>query len=547
MAAKEIIYDTLARDKILAGVNALANAVRVTLGPRGRNVVIEKSFGAPTVTKDGVTVAKEIVLEDKFENMGAQMVREVAAKTSDVAGDGTTTATVLAQAIYREGSKMVAAGHNPMDLKRGIDAAVLLVVEKLEKLSKPTKDPREIAQVGTISANGDEQVGKIIAEAMEKVGKEGVITVEEAKGLETTLEVVEGMQFDRGYLSPYFVTDQERMEVVLNDAYLLLCEKKISNMKDLLPVLEAIAKQGRPLVIIAEDIEGEALATLVVNKLRGTLQCAAVKAPGFGDRRKEMLKDISILTGGQVVSDDLGIKLESVTLSDLGTAKRVSMDKDNATIVDGGGKKNDIKGRIEVIRRQIEETTSDYDREKLQERLAKLVGGVAVVRVGAATEVEMKEKKARVEDALHATRAAIDEGIVPGGGVALLRCQSALDALKLEGDAAAGVRVLRHAIEEPLRQIARNAGAEGAIVVERVRSGKGSFGYNAATDTYEDLLKAGVIDPAKVVRCALQNATSVASLMLTTEAMIADKPKKDEGGGGHAGHGHGHGGMDGMM
>jgi chaperonin GroEL len=535
MAAKEIIYDTFARDKILAGVNALANAVKVTLGPKGRNVVIEKSFGAPTVTKDGVTVAKEITLEDKFENMGAQMVREVAAKTSDVAGDGTTTATVLAQAIYREGSKMVAAGHNPMDLKRGIDAAVLAVVERLEKMSKPTKDPREIAQVGTISANGDEHVGKIIAEAMEKVGKEGVITVEEARGLETLLDVVEGMQFDRGYLSPYFCTDQERMEVVMNDCYVLLCEKKISNMKDLLPVLEAIAKQGRPLVIVAEDIEGEALATLVVNKLRGTLQCAAVKAPGFGDRRKEMIKDISVLTGGQVVSDDLGIKLESVTLSDLGTAKRITMDKDNTVIVDGGGKKNDIKGRSEVIRRQIEETTSDYDREKLQERLAKLVGGVAVVKVGAATEVEMKEKKARVEDALNATRAAVEEGIVPGGGTALLRCQAALEKLTLEGDQLTGAGIIRRALEEPIRQIANNAGVEGSIVVERVRTSKGNNGYNAATDTYEDLIAAGVIDPTKVVRTALQNAASVASLMLTTEAMICERKddKPSAGGGSH--------------
>jgi chaperonin GroEL len=527
MTAKEIIYDTAARDKILSGVNALANAVKVTLGPRGRNVVIEKSFGAPTVTKDGVTVAKEVVLEDKFENMGAQMVREVAAKTSDVAGDGTTTATVLAQAIYREGSKMVAAGHNPMELKRGIDTAVAAVIEKLSKLSKPTKDPREIAQVGTISANGDEQIGKLIAEAMEKVGKEGVITVEEAKGLETNLEVVEGMQFDRGYLSPYFVTDQERMEAALSDAYLLLCERKISNMKDLLPVLEAIAKQGRPLVIIAEDIEGEALATLVVNKLRGTLQCAAVKAPGFGDRRKEMLKDIAILTGGQVVSEDLGIKLENVTLSDLGTAKQVTIDKENTTIVDGGGKKADIKGRIETIRRQIDETTSDYDREKLQERLAKLVGGVAVVRVGAATEVEMKEKKARVEDALNATRAAVEEGIVPGGGTALLRCQSAIEKMELPGDQQAGVSIVRRSLEEPIRQIANNAGVEGSIVVEKVRTSKGSSGYNAASDTYEDLLAAGVIDPTKVVRTALQNAASVASLMLTTEAMIVEK-KEDK-------------------
>jgi chaperonin GroEL len=540
MTAKEILYDTSARDKILAGVNALANAVRVTLGPRGRNVVIEKSFGAPTVTKDGVTVAKEIVLEDKFENMGAQMVREVAAKTSDVAGDGTTTATVLAQAIYREGSKMVAAGHNPMEIKRGVDAAVVAVVEKLGKLSKPTKDPREIAQVGTISANGDERIGKLIAEAMEKVGKEGVITVEEAKGLETTLEVVEGMQFDRGYLSPYFVTDQERMEAVLSDAYLLLCEKKISNMKDLLPVLEAIAKQGKPFVIVAEDIEGEALATLVVNKLRGTLHCAAVKAPGFGDRRKEMLKDIAILTGGQVVSEDLGIKLENVTLSDLGTAKQITIDKENTTIVDGGGKKAEIKGRIEVIRRQIDETTSDYDREKLQERLAKLVGGVAVVRVGAATEVEMKEKKARVEDALNATRAAVEEGIVPGGGTALLRCQPVLDKFEVPEEQQVGVSIIRRALEEPLRQIANNAGVEGSIVVEKVRNSKGNGGYNAATDTYEDMLEAGVIDPTKVVRTALQNASSVAGLMLTTEALIVEK-KEDKPA---PGPGMGGGGMD---
>jgi len=524
MAAKDIIYDTAARDKILAGVNALANAVKVTLGPRGRNVVIEKSFGAPTVTKDGVTVAKEIELEDKFENMGAQMVREVASKTSDVAGDGTTTATVLAQAIYREGSKMVAAGHNPMEIKRGIDAAVVAIVEQLTKLSKQTKDPKEIAQVGTISANGDEQIGKIIADAMQKVGKEGVITVEEAKSLETVLDVVEGMQFDRGYLSPYFVTDQERMEVVLNDAYLLISERKIANMKDLLPVLEAIAKQGKPLLIIAEDIEGEALATLVVNKLRGTLNTAAVKAPGFGDRRKEMLKDIAILTGGQVVSEDLGIKLENVTLSDLGQAKRVTIDKENTTIVDGAGKKPEIKGRIDIIRRQIEETTSDYDREKLQERLAKLVGGVAVIKVGAATEVEMKEKKARVEDALNATRAAVEEGIVPGGGTALLRAQSAIEKLNVSDEQQTGVSIIRRALEEPIRQIANNAGLEGSIVVEKVRSGKGpNFGYNAANDTYTDLIAEGIIDPTKVVRTALQNAASVAGLMLTTEAIIVER------------------------
>jgi chaperonin GroEL len=528
MSAKEIKYDSVAREKILAGVSLLAKAVKVTLGPKGRNVVIEKSFGAPVVTKDGVTVAKEIELEDKFENMGAQMVKEVASKTSDVAGDGTTTATVLAEAVYREGSKMVAAGHNPMDIKRGVDEAVKNVVEKLEKLSKSTKDRKEIAQVGTISANGDDTIGNIIAEAMEKVGKEGVITVEEAKSLETTLDIVEGMQFDRGYLSPYFVTDQERMEAVLSDAYLLICEKKISNMKDLLPVLEAIAKQQKPLLIIAEDVEGEALATIVVNKLRGTLNIAAVKAPGFGDRRKEMLKDIAVLTGGQVVSEDLGIKLENVTLSDLGTAKTVTVDKENTTIVDGAGKKADVKGRIETIRRQIEETTSDYDREKLQERLAKLVGGVAVIKVGAATEVEMKEKKARVEDALNATRAAVEEGIVPGGGIALLRCQSALDKLDLAEEQLVGVRIIRRAIEEPIRQIANNAGAEGSVVVEKARNSKNNVGFNAATETWEDLLDAGIIDPTKVVRIALQNAASVAALMLTTEAMVAEKPKEEK-------------------
>ncbi len=544
MASKEILYDTQARDRILAGVNALADAVKVTLGPKGRNVVIEKSFGAPTVTKDGVTVAKEIELENKFENMGAQMVREVASKTSDVAGDGTTTATVLAQAIYREGAKMVAAGHNPMEIKRGIDKAVSFVVDKLAKQSKATKDPKEIAQVGTISANGDHDIGGILASAMEKVGKEGVITVEEAKGLETTLEVVEGMLFDRGYLSPYFVTDPERMEAKLEDCYILICEKKISNMKDLLPVLEAVARTQKPLLIIAEDVEGEALATLVVNKLRGTLHVCAVKAPGFGDRRKEMLKDISILTGGQVVSEDLGIKLESITLTDLGQAKRITVDKDNSTIVDGAGKKNDIKGRIETIRRQIEDTTSDYDREKLQERLAKLVGGVAVIKVGAATEVEMKEKKARVEDALHATRAAVEEGIVPGGGVALLRAQMGLEKLDVSDEERVGVNIIRRAIEEPLRQISANAGVEGSIVVDRVKNGKAGFGYNARTDEYGDLIGMGVIDPTKVVRTALQNAASVASLMLTTEALIADRPKDDEKGGGHSGHSHGGGGMD---
>ena len=533
MAAKEITYSESARDLIRSGVDKLANAVKVTLGPKGRNVVIEKSFGAPTITKDGVTVAKEIELPSKFENMGAQMVREVASKTSDVAGDGTTTATVLAQAIFQQGVKLVAAGHNPMEIKRGIEAGVVAIVEKLKQISKPTKDPKEIAQVGTISANNDTTIGQIISEAMEKVGKEGVITVEEAKSLETTLDVVEGMQFDRGYISPYFVTNQERMEAELDDPYILVSEKKITNMKDLLPLLEGVARSQKPLLIIAEDIEGEALATLVVNKLRGTLNTVAVKAPGFGDRRKELLKDIAILTGAQVVSDDLGIKLESVSVNDLGRAKRVTVDKDNTTIVDGVGDKNAIKGRIETIRKQIEDTTSDYDREKLQERLAKLVGGVAVINVGAATEVEMKEKKARVEDALNATRAAIEEGIVPGGGVALLRAQSALEGLKLHDDQEAGVRVLRAAIEAPLRQIAYNAGVEGAIVIEKVRSGSDAFGYNAATDEYTDLIQAGVIDPAKVVRCALQNAASVASLMLTTEALIAEKPKEAKGGHGH--------------
>jgi chaperonin GroEL len=522
---------------ILAGVNALADAVKVTLGPKGRNVVLEKSFGSPTITKDGVTVAKEIELENKFENMGAQMVKEVASKTSDVAGDGTTTATVLAQAIFREGTKLVAAGHNPMEIKRGIDKAVEIVVESLSKLAKSTKDPNEIAQVGTISANGDETVGKLLSEAMEKVGKEGVITVEEAKSAETTLEVVEGMQFDRGYLSPYFVTDPERMEVSLEDAYILLSEKKISNMKDLLPVLEAIARQQKPLMIIAEDIDGEALATLVVNKLRGTLQAAAVKAPGFGDRRKEMLKDIATLTGGSVVSEELGIKLENVTITDLGRAKTVKIDKDNTTIVDGAGKKDKIKGRQQEIRQQIEATTSDYDREKLQERLAKLVGGVAVIKVGAATETEMKEKKARVEDALHATRAAVEEGIVPGGGVALLRAQKALEKIEVGTEQEFGVAIIRRALEEPLRQIAGNAGEEGSIVVQKVREGKASFGYNARTGEYGDLISMGVIDPAKVVRSALQNAASVAGLLLTTEALVAEKPKDEKpaagGGGGH--------------
>ncbi len=529
MAAKDIKFDQDARAKLLAGVNQMANAVKVTLGPKGRNVVIEKSFGSPTVTKDGVTVAKEIEVEDKFENMGAQMVKEVASKTSDVAGDGTTTATVLAQAIFREGSKLVVAGMNPMELKRGIDKAVDAIVGELSKMSKPTRDSDEIAQVGTISANSDATIGKIIAEAMEKVGREGVITVEEAKSMETELDVVEGMQFDRGYLSPYFVTDPERMETVLEEPLILLHEKKISSMKDLLPVLEQTARQGKPLLIVAEDIDGEALATLVVNKIRGTLQAAAVKAPGFGDRRKAMLQDMAILTGGQVIAEELGLKLENVTLKDLGKCKRVQIDKDNTTVIGGAGTKKDIDGRCNEIRSQIEETRSDYDREKLQERLAKLVGGVAVVKVGAATETEMKEKTARVEDALHATRAAVEEGIVAGGGVALLRAQKALDSLTLDDEQQAGANIIRRAIEEPLRMISENAGVEGSIVIDKVKNGKGGFGFNASTEEYEDLLKAGVIDPTKVVRSALQNAASVASLLLTTEAMVAERPeeKKD--------------------
>src|ERR1700760_1074143 len=494
MSAKEIVYTENARNLILAGVNALADAVKVTLGPKGRNVVIEKSFGSPTVTKDGVTVAKEIELEDRFQNMGAQMVKEVASKTSDIAGDGTTTATVLAQAIYREGSKLVAAGHNPMEIKRGIDKAVEAIVENLKKMAKQTKDPKEIENVGTISANGDAEIGTKLAEAMQKVGKEGVITVEESKTAETTLDVVEGMQFDRGYLSPYFVTDPERMEAVLEDAYILISEKKISNMKDLLPVLEAIARSQKPLVIIAEDIEGEALATLVVNKLRGTLHCSAAKAPGFGDRRKEMLKDIAVLTGGQVIAEELGLKLENVTITDLGQAKRAKIDKYNPTIGDGPGNKEKIKGRQQEIRNQIENTTSDYDREKLQERLAKLVGGVAVIKVGAATETEMKEKKARVEDAMHATKAAVEEGIVPGGGVALLRAVKAVEALKGEGDVRVGINIVRRALEEPARQIAANAGEEGSVVVKQLLSDNGTSGYNAATGKFEDLVAAGVID-----------------------------------------------------
>jgi chaperonin GroEL len=540
MAAKELIFSSSARHEIAKGLNQLANAVKVTLGPRGRNVVIEKSWGAPTVTKDGVTVAKEIELENRFQNMGAQMVKEVASKTSDVAGDGTTTATVLAQSIYNEGAKLVAAGLNPMDLKRGVEAAVLSVVAQIKAMATPTKGKEDIAQVGTISANGDTEIGEMIAEAMKKVGKEGVITVEEAKTLTSELDVVEGMQFDRGYLSAYFVTDSERMEVVLNDPYILIHEKKISNMKDLLPVLEQVAKQGKPLLIVAEDVDGEALATLVVNKLRGTLQVAAVKAPGFGDRRKAMLQDIAALTGGEAVTEDLGLKLESLTLTDLGRAKRITIDKDNTTIIEGAGKKEAIDARVKTIRREIEETTSDYDREKLQERLAKLVGGVAVIRVGAATEVEMKEKKARVEDAMYATRAAVEEGIVPGGGVALVRCIAALDKLTFDDDRRYGVNIVRRALEEPLRQIAGNAGVDGSIVVAKVKEGSGAFGYDAAKLEYTDLVKAGVIDPAKVVRTAIQNASSVAGLMLTTETLIAEKPKKEDkgAGGGHAGHGH---------
>jgi chaperonin GroEL len=523
MSAKDILFDVRAREAILRGVNTLADAVKATLGPKGRNVVIDKSYGSPTITKDGVTVAKEIELEDKFENMGAQMVKEVASRTSDVAGDGTTTATVLAQAIFREGSRLVAAGHNPMEIKRGIDKGVIAVVAELKSMSKATQDPKEIAQVGTISANGEETIGRIIAEAMAKVGKEGVITVEEAKGLETTLDIVEGMQFDRGYLSPYFVTNPERMEVVLEDPFVLIHEKRIANMNELLPVLELVAKSGKPLLIIAEDVEGEALATLVVNKLRGTLHVAAVKAPGFGDRRKAMLEDIAVLTGGRVLSEDMGLKLESVTLETLGRAKRITIDKENTTVIDGAGKKVDIEARIKQLRAQIEETTSDYDKEKMQERLAKLHGGVAVINVGAATETEMKERKARVEDALHATRAAVEEGIVPGGGVAYLRALKALDGLKVSPDEQWGIDIIRRSLEEPIRQIVANGGWEGAVVVQKVKDGTGSFGFNASTGVYEDLLKAGVIDPTKVSRTALQNAASVASLMLTTEAMIAER------------------------
>jgi len=526
MAAKDVKFSEEARSKVLRGVNILADTVTVTLGPKGRNVILDKSWGAPTITKDGVTVAKEIQLEDKFENMGAQMVKEVASKTSDVAGDGTTTATVLARALFGEGIKMVAAGHDPMSIKRGIDKAVEKVVGELKSQSKPTRDRDEIAQVGTISANNDKTIGDILAEAMDKVGKEGVITVEEAKGLETTLDLVEGMRFDRGYLSPYFVTDPERMETVYEDAYILNHEKKISSMKDLLPVLENVAKTGKPLLIIAEEVEGEALATLVVNKLRGTLKVVSVKAPGFGDRRKAMLEDIAILTDGRMIAEELGIKLENVTLKDLGRAKKIIVDKDNTTIVEGAGKKSAIEGRISQMRAQIEETTSDYDKEKLQERLAKLAGGVAVVKVGAATEVEMKEKKARVEDALHATRAAVEEGIVPGGGVALIRASATLNNLRVSDDEKVGVRIVQKALEEPARWIAQNAGAEGSVVLDKIKNGKGAYGFNAATEEFEDLVKAGIVDPTKVVRCALQNAASVAGLMITTEAMIADKPEK---------------------
>ncbi len=544
--AKQITYGEDARQAILRGVNGLADAVKVTLGPKGRNVVIDKKFGSPTITKDGVTVAKEIDLKDPLENMGAQMVREVASKTSDTAGDGTTTATVLAQAIFREGIKMVVAGANPMELKRGIEKAVDGIVAELKKMSKPVSGEM-IGQVGTISANSDDTIGTIIAQAMEKVGKDGVITVEEARSMETSLDVVEGMQFDRGYLSPYFVTDPDRMECVLENPVILIHEKKISSMKDLLPLLEQVARGGRPLVIIAEDVDGEALATLVVNKLRGTLQVAAVKAPGFGDRRKAMLEDIAILSGGRAITEDLGIKLENIKLEDLGKAKKITIDKDNTTIVEGEGTQAAIEGRVKQLRTQVDETTSDYDREKLQERLAKLVGGVAVIKVGAATETEMKEKKARVEDAMHATKAAVEEGIVPGGGVALLKCSRVLDGLKLEGDQKVGADIVRRAIEAPMRWIATNAGVEGSIIVQKVKEGKGdNFGYNAASDVYEDLVKAGVIDPTKVVRSALQNAASIASLLLTTEAMVSEIPeeaKEAPAGGPGGGMGGGMGGM----
>jgi len=543
MPAKQILFDEEARRKIQKGVDLLARAVKVTLGPKGRNVVIDKKFGAPNITKDGVTVAKEIELEDSFENMGAQMVKEVASKTSDVAGDGTTTATVLAQSIFREGIRNVTAGANPMALKRGIEKAVEGVVEELRKISKPTKGKKEISQVATISANNDKTIGDLIADAMEKVGKDGVITVEEAKSMETTLEVVEGMQFDRGYTSPYFVTDAERMEVVLENPLILIHEKKISNLKDLLPILEQIAKMGKPLMVIAEEVEGEALATLVVNKLRGTLTCAAVKAPGFGDRRKEMLKDIAVLTGGEVISEELGIKLENIRLDDLGKAKKIVIDKENTTIIEGAGSQKEIEARIKQIRTQVEDTTSDYDKEKLQERLAKLAGGVAVVKVGAATEIAMKEKKARVEDALNATRAAVEEGIIPGGGVAFLRASRVIEKLSLKGDEKIGGDIIRRALEEPIRQIAENAGVEGSIVVQKVREKDGSYGFNAETETYEDMMAAGIIDPTKVARIALQNAASIASLMITTEAMVTDIPEKDKMPAMPPGGGHGMGDM----
>jgi chaperonin GroEL len=529
MAAKQLLFDEAARHALLRGVEKLARAVKATLGPSGRNVILDKKFGSPTITKDGVTVAKEIELEDAYENMGAQLIREVSSKTSDTAGDGTTTATVLAEAIYREGLKNVTAGANPTNLKRGIDKAVEVIVAEIAAISKKVKDSSEIAQVATVSANWDSNIGQIIADAMDKVGKDGTITVEEAKSIETTLDVVEGMQFDKGYLSPYFVTNAESLDVSFDGGYILIHEKKISSLKDLLPILEKIAKTGKPFLIIAEDVEGEALATLVVNKLRGTLQVCAVKAPGFGDRRKAMLEDIAVLTGGRLITDDLGIKLESLTLEDLGRAKRIVIDKENTTIIEGEGKSADIQGRVSQIRRQIEETTSDYDREKLQERLAKLAGGVAVINVGAATETEMKEKKARVEDALHATRAAVEEGIVPGGGVALIRAQKALDSLKLSGDEAIGAGIIRRAIEQPLRTLADNAGQEGALIVQEVKKRSGAEGYNVATGEYVDLIKAGVVDPAKVTRSALQNAASISGLLLTTEALITELPEKDKG------------------
>ncbi len=541
MAAKQLIFDEVARQKILKGVELLSRAVKVTLGPKGRNVVIDKKFGSPTVTKDGVTVAKEIELPDPYENMGAQMVKEVASKTSDAAGDGTTTATVLAESIYKEGLKNVTAGSNPIFLKRGIDKAVEVAVAELVRISKRVSDREEIRQVATVSANWDPAIGNIIAEAMDKVGKDGTITVEEAKSIETTLDVVEGMQFDKGYLSPYFTTNAESMEAVLEDAYVLINEKKISSLQELLPLLQVVAKSSKPLLVIAEDVDGEALAALVVNKIRGTLNVCAVKAPGFGDRRKAMLEDIAVLTGGRCITEDLGIKLENITISDLGRAKRITVDKENTTIIEGGGKSSDIQGRVKQIRRQIDETTSDYDREKLQERLAKLAGGVAVINVGASTEVEMKEKKARVEDALHATRAAVEEGIVAGGGVALVRCGKVIDNLRLEGDEAIGAQIVRRAIESPIRMLCANAGVEGAVVVGQVISGKGNYGYNVATGEYEDLVKAGVVDPTKVTRTALQNAASVAGLLLTTECMITEIPeKKESAGGGHPPGGGGH-------